>query len=131
MLNTAGHVVPDIVGHPLGIAVGAEFHGRAELCALGVHLPQMHGIGKVDLVAPARSAPVGGPQAVAAAAAASAAFPLATSIVDSGGYSTPAADGGAVLEYRGEGGRDPKSNRLSTSQKLTKVRAGGAGASKL
>ena len=113
MLAMAGLVMEDSVGHPAGVAVGTEFTGRSEMSSAGVHLPPMRGIA-------ARNAPRAPP--AASGGSAREAYPLATSIVDSGGYSEPSSDGRAVLEYRGQGGRDPKSQKLSQSQLLTKVR---------
>ena len=48
-------------------------------------------------------------------------YPVATSIVDSGGYRAP-GDGEEVLHYRGRGGRDVKGVNLSESQALKGVR---------
>ncbi|XXG41775.1 hypothetical protein AAC387_Pa01g2173 [Persea americana] len=88
-----------IVGHVPGIDVGDHFFFRIEMCVVGLHGTPQAGI---DYVPASRT---------------SSREPIATSIIVSGGYEDD-EDGGDVIIYTGQGGKERHFQRHSVHQKL-------------
>eukprot|EP00268_Persea_americana_P030655 TRINITY_DN2970_c0_g1_i7.p1 TRINITY_DN2970_c0_g1~~TRINITY_DN2970_c0_g1_i7.p1 ORF type:complete len:691 (-),score=102.33 TRINITY_DN2970_c0_g1_i7:299-2371(-) len=88
-----------IIGHIPGVHVGDPFFFRMEMCVIGLHGQVQAGI---DYVAASRS---------------SSGEPIATSIIVSGGYEDD-EDGGDVIIYTGQGGKERHFQRHNVHQKL-------------
>ncbi|KAJ8616813.1 hypothetical protein MRB53_036185 [Persea americana] len=88
-----------IVGHVPGIDVGDHFFFRIEMCVVGLHGTPQAGI---DYVPASRT---------------SSREPIATSIIVSGGYEDD-EDGGDVIIYTGQGGKERHFQRHNVHQKL-------------
>lgn len=88
-----------IVGHVPGVDVGDQFFFRIEMCVVGLHGCPQAGI---DYVPASRT---------------SSREPIATSIIVSGGYEDD-EDGGDVIIYTGQGGKERHFHRHSVHQKL-------------